>query len=245
MPEAVFDQVSKRFGERAVFEGLSFELKPGGRYGLLGPNGAGKSTLLRLMAGVLRPDAGTVAVGGLDPWRNQVKVRAGLGILPEGAPLVGDLTVAEHLALAGRLRGLSEDAFKNEEARLIEALSLAAFYRRPAGVLSQGQRRRAALASALLGGPDFLLLDEPTSGLDPEETSRLLTLLSNLPAACTLLVSSHILTEIFELTDEVLILARGRRSAFGPWSEIVPETAPTEAGLRRRYMELISAEVRP
>ena len=242
MPGAVFDQVTKRFGDRAVFEGLSFELKPGGRYGLLGPNGAGKSTLLRLLAGVLRPDAGTVAVGGLSPWRDQVRVRAQMGILPEGAPLVGDLTVAEHLALAGRLRGLSADAFKQEEARLTAALSLGAFYNRPAGILSQGQKRRAALASAFLGRPDFLILDEPTSGLDPEETARLLALLADLPADSTLLVSSHILTEIFELTDEVLVLARGRLAARGPWSEVAPGASPGEAELRRHYLALTGAE---
>ena len=244
MPGAVFDQVSKRFGDRAVFEGLSFELKPGGRYGLLGPNGAGKSTLLRLMAGVLRPDAGTVAVGGLNPWRDQVRVRATMGILPEGAPLVGDLTVAEHLALAGRLRGLSAAEFKQEESRLTEALSLGAFYNRPAGILSQGQKRRAALASALLGYPDFLILDEPTSGLDPEETARLLTLLADLPAESTLLVSSHILTEIFELTNEVLVLARGRLAACGPWGEVAPGASSSEAELRREYLALTGPEVR-
>ena len=243
MPRAVFDQVTKRFGDRVVFEGLSFELNPGGRYGLLGPNGAGKSTLLRLMAGVLRPDAGTVTVGGLNPWRDQVKVRGQMGILPEGAPLVGDLTVAEHLALAGRLRGLSADEFKREEARLIEALSLAGFYNRPAGILSQGQKRRAALASALLGSPDFLILDEPTSGLDPEETARLLALLANLPSTSTLLVSSHILTEIFELTDEVIVLARGRLAACGTWGEMAPGASPTEAELRREYLGLTGVEV--
>ena len=205
---------------------------------MLGPNGAGKSTLLRLMAGVLRPDQGTVTVGGLIPWRNPGKVRAGMGILPEGAPLVGDLTVAEHLALAARLRGLSVDEFKREEARLTEALSLSGFYSRPAGILSQGQKRRAALASALLGHPDFIILDEPTSGLDPEETSRLLALLSNLPSSCTLLVSSHILTEIFTLTQEVIVLARGRLACFGPWTEIVQCASPTEAELRKEYLAL-------
>lgn len=243
MPEVVFDRVTKRFGERVVFEELSFELKPGGCYGLLGPNGAGKSTLLRLMAGMLRPDAGTVAVGGLAPWRDQVRVRARMGILPEGAPLVGDLTVAEHLALAGRLRGLPDEEFRQEESRLTEALSLAGFYNRPAGVLSQGQKRRAALASALLGRPDFLILDEPTSGLDPEETARLLALLSSLPSETTLLVSSHILTEIFELTDEVIVLAQGRLAAFGPWEELVPGTTPAEGELRQAYLALTGAEM--
>ncbi|MDR2946063.1 MAG: ABC transporter ATP-binding protein [Candidatus Adiutrix sp.] len=241
MPCAVFNQVSKSFRGRAALENLSFELKAGGRYGLIGPNGAGKSTLLRLMAGTLRPDAGTVTVGGLPPWREPAKARANMGILPEGAPLLGDLTVAEHLALAARLRGLPEAEFKQEAERLAEALSLTAFYTRPAGLLSLGQRRRAALASALLGHPDFLILDEPTGGLDPEESARLLALLAGLPQSATLLVSSHILSEISALASEVLVLARGRLAAFGPWNRSAAGAAASEAELRQQYFTLLGA----
>ncbi len=240
MTRAVFEGVGKWFGDRVVFEGLSFELRRGGRYGLLGPNGAGKSTLVRLLAGVLRPDAGKVLVDGLAPWRHPDRVRSGLGLLPEGAPLMAELTVREHLRLAGRVRGLSRGESESEAERLTAALSLAAFYHRPAGVLSQGQRRRAALAAALLGGPDFLILDEPTSGLDPEEASRLLALLKTLPESATLLVSSHILAEIHELADQVLVLAHGRRAAFGPW----PGSGLDEFELRKEYLALIGAEVR-
>lgn len=238
MTRAVFEKVAKRFGDRVVFEDVSFELKPGGRYGLLGPNGSGKSTLIRLLAGLLRPEAGRVLVEGREPWRQPALVRAGMGLLPEGAPLVAELTVREHLGLAARLRGLSRDFYRREEERLTAALSLGGFLQRPAGVLSQGQKRRVALASALLGGPDFLILDEPTSGLDPEESARLLSLLNALPSATTLLISSHILTEIYELTEEVLVLARGRLAADGPWGEPADGAEPTEAGLRREYLKL-------
>lgn len=238
MTRAVFEKVAKRFGDRMVFEEVSFELKRGGRYGLLGPNGAGKSTLIRLLAGVLRPEAGRVLVDGLEPWRHPARVRCEMGLLPEGAPLVAELTVREHLRLAGRLRGLAKDFYRQEEERLTAALSLTAFLQRPAGILSQGQRRRAALASALLGGPDFLVLDEPTSGLDPEEATRLLNLLNALPSSTTLLISSHILTEIYELTEEVLVLAQGRLAAEGPWGEPESGVEPGEAVLRREYLAL-------
>lgn len=242
MTKAVFEKVAKRFGDRRVFDDISFELKPGGRYGLLGPNGAGKSTLIRLAAGNLRPDAGRVLVDGLEPWRQPARVRARMGLLPEGAPLVNELTVREHLGLAARLRGLRSDFYRQEEERLTAALGLAPFLHRPAGVLSQGQKRRAALASALLGGPEFLVLDEPTSGLDPEESARLLSLLNALPSTTTLLISSHILTEIYELTDEVLVLSGGRLAADGPWRETASGADPTESALRREYLALIGAE---
>lgn len=239
MVKAVFEAVGKRFGDRVVFEGISFELKRGGRYGLLGPNGSGKSTLIRLLAGSLRPDAGRVLVENREPWRYPVLVRGDMGLLPEGAPLVVELTVREHLGLAAKLRGLSPDFYRQEEERLTAALGLADFLHRRAGNLSQGQKRRAALASALLGRPDFLILDEPTSGLDPEETARLMGLLNALPASNTILISSHILTEVYELTDEIMVLARTRLVAAGPWAELTHENEPAESALRREYQALI------
>ncbi|MDR2725700.1 MAG: ABC transporter ATP-binding protein [Candidatus Adiutrix sp.] len=214
MAAVSFKNVTKNFGSRVVFTGVSFELEAGARCGLIGPNGVGKSTLLKLLMGALRPDAGEILVDGLAPWRPQVRGRA--GFLPEGAPLMGDLTVREHLVLAARLRGLSSGEFSAEEDRLTEALALAGFYRRPAAGLSQGQKRRAALASALLGQPPLLALDEPTSGLDPEEAFRLLALLRGLPSVTTLIVSSHLLGDLRELAGQILVLAPGRAALSGP-----------------------------
>jgi ABC-2 type transport system ATP-binding protein len=216
MAAVSFKNVTKSFGSRVVFAGVSFELAAGARCGLIGPNGAGKSTILKLLTGALRPDAGEVLVGGLAPWRLEARRRA--GFLPEGAPLMGDLTVREHLVLAARLRGLSPGEFSAEEDRLTAALALAGFYRRPAAGLSQGQKRRAALASALLGSPSFLALDEPTSGLDPEEAHSLLALLRALPPATTLIVSSHLLSDLREVAGQVLTLAAGRAVLGGPLS---------------------------
>jgi ABC-2 type transport system ATP-binding protein len=214
MAAVSFQNVTKSFGPRAVFAGVSFALASGARCGLIGPNGAGKSTLLKLLMGALRPDAGDILVDGLAPWRPLARGRA--GFLPEGAPLMGDLTVREHLVLAARLRGLSPGELSAEEDRLTGALALAGFYHRPAAGLSQGQKRRAALASALLGSPSFLALDEPTSGLDPEEASRLLALLRSLPADTTLIVSSHLLSDLREVTGQTLTLASGRAALSGP-----------------------------
>jgi len=214
MAEVSFREVTKSFGPRAVFAGVSFELASGSRCGLIGPNGAGKSTLLKILMGALRPDAGEVLVGGLVPWQSPARARA--GFLPEGAPLMGDLTVREHLVLAARLRALSLGEYSAEVDRPTAALALSGFFRRPAAGLSQGQKRRVALASALMGSPSFLALDEPTSGLDPEEAFRLLALLRALPSATTLIISSHLLSDLKEVAGQVLTLAGGRADLGGP-----------------------------
>lgn len=234
-----FDKVGKNFRDRTVFENISFELKRGGRYGLLGPNGAGKSTLIRLMAGSLRPDHGRVLVEGQEPWRHPARARAFMGLLPERAPLIGELTVDEHLALAGQLKGLGNAAFKEQRGSLIQALGLGRLLKRPAASLSQGQKRRAALASALLGPPPLLILDEPSSGLDPEESYRLIDLLMKLPGDLTMLISSHILTEVHLLTESVMVIAQGGLAFFGPWLNKGSQGEPTEEELRRKYLGLI------
>ena len=234
MTAVVFENVSKSFGGRTVLDEASFSLEAGGRYGLVGPNGAGKSTLLKLIMGVLRPETGRVRVGGLSPWERPVRSRA--GFLPEGAPLIGELTVREHLILASCLRGLTPGQLSAEEDRLTAALSLGGFYRRPAAALSQGQKRRAALASALLGSPALLVLDEPASGLDPEEAGRLLALLGDLPASTTLLLSSHLLSDLRDLAGPVLTLASGRLTMGGPLA------GADGAALRRDYLARVGGE---
>ena len=235
MPAASFKNVTKSFGPQAVLSGVSFELETGVRYGLIGPNGAGKSTILKLLMGSIKPDAGEVLIDGLAPWRPAARRRA--GFLPEGAPLMGGLTVREHLVLASRLKGLSPGEFSAEEDRLTAALSLAGFYRRPAAALSQGQKLRAALASALLGSPSFLALDEPTSGLDPEETFRLWALLRALPPATTVIVSSHLLSDFREM--QVLTLAGGRAFLGAPLA------GEDYAGLHRDYSARVAGKASP
>lgn len=211
--------LSRSFGAARALKGLTFTLKAGGRTALLGPNGAGKSTLMKLVAGVLPPDEGEILTDGGPPER--ARERPGfLGWLPEKAPLNPELTVLEHLELAGRLRGLDKESLRSEIGRLSQALALEGKLGRLAGRLSLGTRRQAALALAMLGCPRLLMLDEPSSSLDPEEVRRLNALVRNLPDTATLLVSSHVLEEAYLLTDGALILAEGRLAACGGWGEL-------------------------
>ncbi len=236
---AVFENVGRSFKGRPVFAGLDLELKRGGRYALLGPNGAGKTTLMRLLYGVLRPDQGRVLVEGREPWRETGAVLANMGVLAENAPLLPELTPLEHLKLAAGLRGLAPGEFSSQCERLSAKLNLFAFLKRPAGALSIGQKRRAALAAAFMGEPDFIILDEPSAGLDPEEALRLSELLAELPPSATLLLSSHILSEAYSLTDEAIILAQGRLAARGRWPDLLATTAnPDEKTLRSLYLTL-------
>ncbi|MDR1315118.1 MAG: ABC transporter ATP-binding protein [Deltaproteobacteria bacterium] len=211
--------LGRSFGAARALGRLSFSLASGSRTALLGPNGAGKSTLMKLIAGVLPPDEGEILVCGMLP-SDARRIPGFLGWLPERAPLNPELTVREHLALAGNLKGLGRDGARRETERLTEALDLGTKLGRLAGRLSLGTRRQAALALALMGPPSLLLLDEPSSSLDPGEVARLNSLVSSLPGTTTLLVSSHVLEEAFVLTGGALVLKEGGLAACGGWGEL-------------------------
>jgi ABC-2 type transport system ATP-binding protein len=186
---------------------------------LLGPNGAGKSTLMRLVCGAIKPDSGLVVIGG--QIASEARTKPGLiGWLPERAPLIAQLTVIEHLRLAAKLKGLGRVAAESEIGRLSRSLNLTANFNRLCGDLSLGFRRRTALAMALMGPPALMVRDEPSSSLDPDEVERLKAALRELPQWTSVLLSSHILSEVSVLTDLALFLNRGRLVASGPWESL-------------------------
>ncbi len=241
-PRALCENVSVSFAGRPVLTELSLTLARGGRYALIGPNGAGKTTLMRLLCGSLRPHSGQVTVGGLDPWRERERVLASVAVLAENAPLLPELTPHEHLKLAADLRGLSAGEFSARRDELCAKLNLADFLKRPAGALSIGQKRRAALAAAVVGSPDFFILDEPSAGLDPEETRRLYAFLEALAPTSTLLISTHILSEAARLTHEAIVLAGGRVAANGAWADLSGREKPDEADLHALYLKWTEGE---
>jgi ABC-type multidrug transport system ATPase subunit len=196
-----------RFGARVAVDDLSFSLSAGQVTGFLGRNGAGKTTTMRALAGVLVPDHGRITIAGhVDPARSAA-ARAVTGYLSERASLVPELTVREQLTLLARLRGQPDEAV----LAIAERLSLPSVLDRWVGTLSKGWRQRVALAAALVHGPRAVLLDEPMSGLDPSQRTHVRGVLADLAAqGCAVLLSSHVLAEIEDSCDRVLILHEGR-----------------------------------
>jgi ABC-2 type transport system ATP-binding protein len=202
--------VGRRLAGRAVLHDVSFSLRRDEVLGLLGVNGAGKSTTLAIVAGVLRPDAGSVRIDGRNADDDVRTVRDRIGWVPENVPLWPELTVAEALDACGRLRGLSKPSRKSATERELARLELAGIARRLCGQLSLGQKRRVGLAQALLHEPELLVLDEPGNGLDPVQAAQLRELIGKLSPGRGVILSSHDLAEVEAMCQRVVILHAGR-----------------------------------
>jgi ABC-2 type transport system ATP-binding protein len=211
MSTVVATGVRKRYGSKFVLDGVDLTADPG-ITGLLGPNGAGKTTLLRIVATVLRPDAGQLQVFGLDPsdadQRRQIRRR--LGYQPQEPGFFQNFTVFAFLDYVAILKELNgRDHRRREVRRVIELVDLGAVSNRKIRKLSGGMRRRVALAQALLGRPQLLILDEPTAGLDPEQRLRFREVVSDVAAEHTVLLSTHQTDDVAALCDRVVVLHEG------------------------------------
>lgn len=212
--------VSKSFGSVKAVDEVSFTVKAGEVVGFLGANGAGKSTTLRMMAGYLRPDAGTITVAGHDTVADGVSARRVVGYLPENAPVYGEMCVEAFLDYCAGLRGLKRRERRAEVSRVSEVTSLSEVMRRRMGTLSKGYVHRVCLAQALLGAPKVLLLDEPTDGLDPRQKREVQALIRQLGQSSAVVVSSHILSEVEAMCTRVVMIARGHVVVDAPVSEV-------------------------
>ncbi len=208
--------LARSFGAVRAVDGVSFEAADGRITGLLGPNGAGKSTTLRILYTVLRPDAGTAAIDGVDVVADPLGARRRIGVLPHGAGIYPQLTARENIAYFARMHGLAGAALDARVSALIDQLEIAGYADRRAKGFSQGERIKVALARALVHAPKNLLLDEPTNGLDVMATRALRALVLALRAAghC-ILFSSHVMQEVAALCDEIVIVDKGRVVAAG------------------------------
>ena len=204
------DQLTKWYGRRRAVHGVSFTVSDGEVLGLLGPNGSGKTTILRILTGYLRPSAGTASVAGIDVVGQPLEARRRVGYVPEDVPLYDWMRVAEFLAFMSRIKGLSGSAVPNSVERVMDRLAIREVSGVPIGKLSRGFRQRVGVAQALLGDPAVLVLDEPTNGLDPRQIIELRGLIRSVAEKCTVLVTSHILSEIEKVADRVAILLGGR-----------------------------------
>ena len=222
----------RTFSGTAALDGVSFSVDRGEVVGLLGPNGAGKTTCMRIICCFIPPTSGSVSVDGLDVTQHSLEVRRRLGYLPEGVPLYPELRVSEHLRFRARLRGLSRREQKATVERVVETCGLADVSRRIVGQLSRGYRQRLGLADALLGDPPLLVLDEPTVGLDPNQIREVRELVRHLGRERTVLLSSHILSEVEAVCHRVVIMHRGSLVAQGPVAELHDKAGGLEARVR-------------
>ncbi|MBL0928272.1 MAG: ABC transporter ATP-binding protein [Phycisphaerales bacterium] len=207
--------VHKHFGRVHAVRGVSLEIPKGQVVGILGPNGAGKTTTIRMIAAAIPPSGGVVTVDGLDSVHHSRAVRARLGYLPEGNPLYPEMRIEQYLAYRAALFGLPRADARRAVDRSLERCWLADVRRRRIGHLSKGYKQRVGLAAALLHDPPVLILDEPTSGLDPSQISQVRDLIRALAGDRTMLVISHILPEVEQTCDRIVVFAGGRVVADG------------------------------
>jgi len=204
------EELTKWYGPRLAVDRVSLDVDAGEIMGLLGPNGSGKTTILRILAGYLRPSAGTARIAGLDVVDESLAARRRVGYVPEDAPLYGGMSVRDFLGFMGRLKGLAASGLAAGVDMAMHRLALDRVQATHIGKLSRGYRQRVAIAQALLGDPILLILDEPTNGLDPRQIIEMRELIRSLGGERTILVTSHILSEIERVADRVAILLDGR-----------------------------------
>lgn len=205
--------LSKSYDDVEALRDVSFSITAGEVIGLLGPNGAGKTTLMKIMTGFLHPSGGKAQINGLNVLEHTQQVQEMIGYLPENAPLYPELTVQSHLKMIADLRQIPSEKQQQFISDAIHAVDLADRLTRPVGTLSKGYRQRVGLAQAILHKPKLLILDEPTNGLDPTQIVEVRNLIKGLAKSSTILLSTHILSEVEATCGRALILIRGELKA--------------------------------
>ncbi len=206
-------QLTKRYAGLTAIDRLTFEVGKGEIVGFLGPNGAGKTTTMRILSGYMPPSSGRAYIGRYDVFRDSVRARRCLGYLPENVPLYQEMRVREYLRFRGALKGLRGRPLRLREGAVVELCGLRGVERAMVATLSRGFRQRVGLAEALIHEPDLLILDEPTMGLDPNQIRQVRELIRTLGERHTILLSTHILSEVEVTCSRVLIIHRGRIEA--------------------------------
>ena len=208
------EHLTKRYGAVTAVDDLSFEIEREGVYGFLGPNGAGKSTAMNIMTGCLSATAGTVRISGYDIYESPREAKRRVGYLPEQPPLYLGETPEEYLRFVGEAKGLRGAELRRQIDAVVEETGIGDMRQRRISALSKGYRQRVGIAQALLGEPDTVILDEPTVGLDPLQILEIRALIASLGESRTVLISSHILSEVQAMCSKILIISHGRLVAF-------------------------------
>ncbi len=202
--------LTKKYGKHEAVKDLSFHVEKGQIYGFLGPNGAGKSTTMNVITGYLCATEGTVTVNGYDTFKEPEKAKAQIGYLPELPPLYPDMTVTEYLKFVAKLKKIAKSERKTMIDEAMELTGITDVSSRLIKNLSKGYKQRVGLAQAILGYPEVIILDEPTVGLDPKQIIEIRDLIKKLGEKHTVILSSHILSEVSAVCDQIMIMSHGQ-----------------------------------
>ena len=230
--------LTKQYGNHLAVDDVSFTVADGQICGLLGPNGAGKSTIMNILTGYLSATSGQVTVAGHPLPEEADAAKACVGYLPEQPPLYPEMTVQEYLTFAAELKGVKKAERKEQVCRAARRTGLEAVLPRLIRSLSKGYKQRVGIAQALLGSPRLIILDEPTVGLDPAQVIEIRKLIRELGRAHTVILSSHILSEVQAVSQQILILSKGHLAAAGSLEELTADGK----SLEEVFLELTDGE---
>lgn len=202
--------ITKKYGNFTAVDNINFKIEEGEIIGLLGPNGAGKSTTMNMITGYIEPTEGEIIVNGYDISKKPKKAKAQIGYMPEGVPLYSDLTVKEFVTYMAELKKVDRKTRKEKVEKIIEQTGLKDVEKKITRNLSRGYKQRVSMAGALVGEPKILILDEPTVGLDPKQITEIRALIKELGKTHTVILSSHILSEVSQICNKVIIINKGK-----------------------------------
>ena len=202
--------VTKKYGKVVAVDNISFTIQDGEIIGLLGPNGAGKSTTMNMITGYIEPTEGTIIVDNYDMSKKPKKAKKEIGYMPEGVPLYTDMTVKEFITYMAEIKKINKKERKEKVEKIIEETGLKEVEKKITKNLSRGYKQRVSLAGALVGEPKILILDEPTVGLDPKQITEIRKLIKDLGKKHTVILSSHILSEVSQVCQKVIIINKGK-----------------------------------
>lgn len=202
--------ITKKYGSFTAVDKINFKIEEGEIIGLLGPNGAGKSTTMNMITGYIEPTEGEILINGYDISKKPKKAKSQIGYMPEGVPLYSDLTVKEFVTYMAELKKVDKKTRKEKVKKIIEQTGLKDVENKLTRNLSRGYKQRVSMAGALVGEPQILILDEPTVGLDPKQITEIRALIKELGKTHTVILSSHILSEVSQICNKVIIINKGK-----------------------------------
>jgi gliding motility-associated transport system ATP-binding protein len=247
-------ELTKKYARNTAVDHISFEVEKGQIVGFLGPNGAGKTTTMRMLTCFLPPTSGSATVAGFDVLEQPLEVKRRIGYLPEMPPLYPEMRTVEYLTFVGRLKGLSGGELRQRVDAVCERCAVADVKEKLLGKLSKGYRQRVGLAQAIIHNPDVLILDEPTAGLDPKQINETRDLIKSLAGDHTIILSTHILPEVEQTCQQVIIINKGKlvatdsvnnlqsraRGAETVHLEVAGRNGDLDSGIAQRRLEQVT-----